>query len=84
MLVVFNEYDEYETRFGAEVVVDAVNRVRPDSATLLVLPQLSHSFYRFPTRNHALAFRREDAINAGEMAAAQIMEAMAQRFGASR
>lgn len=44
-LVLFNEFDQYESRRGAEVVVETVNRLRPGSARLVLLPMLDHSFY---------------------------------------
>ena len=69
VLVVHNEFDQYETLRGAEVIVDTVNRLRPGSAELVVMPRLNHSFYRYPTRDGALAGAREGREPAGAAAA---------------
>lgn len=45
VLVVFNEFDSYESLHGAEVIVEAVNRLRPGTARLAVMPMQDHSFY---------------------------------------
>lgn len=74
VLVVHNEYDQYETLRGAEVVVEMANRLRPGSAELVVMPRLNHSFYRYPTRDAALAGAREGREPAGEEAARIVLD----------
>ena len=57
VLVLFNEYDEFESIHGADAIVTAVNAKRPGTARLEVLPRLNHSFYRYADK--AAAFRAE-------------------------
>ena len=73
-LVVHNEFDQYETRRGAEVIVETVNRLRPGTAELVVMPRLNHSFFRYPTRDAALAGGREGREPAGEEAALVVLD----------
>jgi dienelactone hydrolase len=47
VLVLYGEYDWYESRDSAALIVDIVNRRQPGSATLQVLPGLNHHFTRF-------------------------------------
>jgi pimeloyl-ACP methyl ester carboxylesterase len=52
-LVVYNEFDQFESREGAEAIVDTLNRLRPGSAELAFFPNIDHSFYRYPTADMA-------------------------------
>lgn len=74
VLVVHNEFDQYETLRGAEVIIETVQRLRPGSAELVVMPRLNHSFYRYPTRDDALAGARELREPAGDAAAGVLLD----------
>jgi dienelactone hydrolase len=47
VLVLYGEYDWFESRDAAALVADIVNRARPGTASLLVLPKTDHHFTRF-------------------------------------
>lgn len=49
VLVIFNAFDQFEAQYGADVIVDTVNRLRPGTATLIVRPNIGHSDDRFET-----------------------------------
>jgi dienelactone hydrolase len=53
VLVLIGEYDWFESRDSAALIVDVVNRHRPGSATLQVLPRLDHHFTRFASPRDA-------------------------------
>lgn len=53
VLVLYNEFDQYESRRGAEAVVETVNRLRPGTARLVVMPMQDHSFYLHPSADAA-------------------------------
>lgn len=55
VLVIFNEFDQFEAQYGADVIVNTVNNLRPDTATLIVRPNIGHSDYRYQTINNAYA-----------------------------
>jgi pimeloyl-ACP methyl ester carboxylesterase len=74
VLVVHNEFDQYETRRGAEVLVEAVNRESPGRAGLVILPYLNHSFYRYLSSDAALAGGRDNRESAGDLAASTILD----------
>ncbi len=49
VLVIFNAFDQFEAQYGADVIVDTVNHLRPGTATLIVRPNIGHSDDRFET-----------------------------------
>ncbi len=53
VLVLYGEYDWYESRAAAALIPDIVNRQRPRTARLEVVPQLDHHFMRFATPRDA-------------------------------
>jgi pimeloyl-ACP methyl ester carboxylesterase len=57
VLAVYGEYDQFETRRGHELIVEAVNRVRPGSARLIVIPQADHEIDLYDTPEDAYAYR---------------------------
>ncbi len=57
VLVIFNAFDQFETRHGHELIADIVNRLRPDSATLVERANIGHSDNRYVTIEDAYAFR---------------------------
>ena len=57
VLVIFNAFDQFETRHGHQLIVDTVNRLRPDTATYVERPNIGHSDNRYATIEDAYAFR---------------------------
>ncbi|MEM7281704.1 MAG: hypothetical protein AAF438_08760 [Pseudomonadota bacterium] len=47
VLVIFNEFEQFEVQHGHQVIVDTVNRLRPGTARLVVQRGLGHSGWRF-------------------------------------
>lgn len=82
VLVVYNEFDQYESRRGAEVVVETVNRLRPGRARLVVLPMQDHSFYLHPSAD--AAFRGEGGVPVPEPGAQAILDWLDQAVPRSR
>lgn len=72
VLVIYNEYDQYESRRGAEVVVETVNRLRPGSARFVVLPMQDHSFYLYPSAD--AAFRGDGGVAVPEPGTQAILD----------
>ena len=54
--VIFNEFDQFEAQYGADVIVNTVNRLRPGTATLVTRPHIGHSDNRYETIEEAYAF----------------------------
>jgi dienelactone hydrolase len=57
VLVLYGEYDWFESRDAAALIADTVNRERPGTAKLTVVPQLDHHFSRFATAEDAFRSR---------------------------
>ena len=57
VLVIFNAFDQFESQYGADVIVDTVNQLRPATATLVVQDDLGHSNYRYDNALDAYADR---------------------------
>ncbi len=57
VLVVFTEYDQFESRHGHQLIVDTVNRLRPGSATYVERKGIGHSNRRYGSIEDAYAFR---------------------------
>ena len=72
VLVIFNEYDQYETRRGHELIVETVNREHPGSATLIVQNGLGHSSWRFNSIEEAYADKA--GVRESETTAKAILE----------
>ncbi|PQA85628.1 alpha/beta fold hydrolase [Hyphococcus luteus] len=47
VLVIFNEYDQFEARYGHQLITDMVNRLRPGTGTLVEQKGVGHSNYRY-------------------------------------
>lgn len=56
VLVIFNAFDQFETRHGHRLIVDIVNRLRPGTATFVERPGIGHSDNRYATIEDAYAF----------------------------
>lgn len=57
VLVIFNEFDQFETQHGHELIAATVNRLRPGTATFVERPNIGHSDNRYATIEDAYAFR---------------------------
>lgn len=49
VLVIFNEFDQFETRHGHQLIVETVERLRPGTATLVVQRGVGHNHFFYPT-----------------------------------
>lgn len=70
-LVIFHEYDQFESLAGHALIVDTLNELRPGSATLEILPQTGHDFRRYPSRDHAV--QGEDGVPDAQTAVGVIL-----------
>ena len=66
-LVIFNGFDQFETRHGHKLIADTLHRLRPGTATFIERPNIGHSDNRYATIEDAYAFR--DGTPAWEEAA---------------
>ncbi len=48
VMVVYGEYEQFESRHGHRLIVDTVNRLRPDTATWLEIPGAGHGLRVYP------------------------------------
>ena len=55
VLVIFNEFDQFETRHGHKLIVETVNRKSPNSATFIEQKGLGHSSWRYSSNEEAYA-----------------------------
>jgi pimeloyl-ACP methyl ester carboxylesterase len=76
VLVLYGEFDWYESRDAAALIVDIVNRKHPGAATLRVMPGLDHHFMRYATRRDA--FKESGGVVAAEPAVEAILAWLAQ------
>ena len=58
VLVLYGQYDQFEPRHGHEMIVDAVNGLRPGTATFVEMKGIDHSLTAYPS---AYAAYREEA-----------------------
>ena len=72
VLVIFNEFDQFETRHGHALIVDTVNRLRPGTATFVERANIGHSDNRYETIEDA--YTREGGTPAWEGAAEHFLE----------
>ena len=56
VLVIYNNFDQFEARHGHKLIADAVNRERPGSATYVERDGIGHSDNRYSTIEDAYAF----------------------------
>ena len=56
VLVIFNEFDQFESRHGHALIADTVNRLRPGTATFVERTGIGHSDNRYPSVESAYAF----------------------------
>ena len=76
VLVLYGEYDWFESRDAARLIVSIVNHRKPGSATFKELPQLNHHFMRYA--NPRDAYREQDGKEDAEPAVRAILDWLAQ------
>ena len=57
VLVIYGEYDQFESRHGHELIADAVNKLRPGSATFIEVPKADHEIELYASADDAYAYR---------------------------
>lgn len=62
VLVVFNQFDQFETEHGHKMIVEQLNKLRPGSAEYTVLAQTGHSFYRYSDIEKAYLWQGGQAV----------------------
>ena len=55
VLVIFNEFEQFEVQHGHQLIVDTINLKRAGTATLIIQPQLDHSSWFYPSKLDAYA-----------------------------
>ena len=65
VMVVYGEFDRFETRHGHRLIVDALSAVRPGSATWLEIAGAGHDLYIYPTAD--AAYREEGGVRRLEL-----------------
>lgn len=60
VLVLWGEHEQFEPRHGHQMIVDAVNALRPGTATFVELNGIDHSLWRYPS-SYA-AYREEGGV----------------------
>jgi pimeloyl-ACP methyl ester carboxylesterase len=57
VLVIYGEYDQFESRHGHELIANAVNKLRPGSATFIEVPKADHEIELYASAEDAYAYR---------------------------
>lgn len=57
VLVIYGEYDQFETRQGHELIARTINRVRPGSATFIQVAAADHDLELYTSAEDAYAYR---------------------------
>jgi pimeloyl-ACP methyl ester carboxylesterase len=57
VLVIYGEYDQFETRRGHELIAETVNSLRPGSATFVEVPRADHEIELYASAEEAYAYR---------------------------
>ena len=57
VLVVYGEFDQFETRHGHRLIADTLNRLRPGSATFVEIPKADHEIEFYASAEDAYAYR---------------------------
>lgn len=71
VLVIYNEFDQFEAQYGHQVIADMVNRLRPDTASFVVQDNIGHSNSRYD--DIFSAYPREGGEPAWEQTAGVIL-----------
>jgi glyoxylase-like metal-dependent hydrolase (beta-lactamase superfamily II)/dienelactone hydrolase len=76
VLVLYGEYDWFESHDAAQLIANIVNDRKPGSATFRELPQLDHHFTRYASRRDA--FREKDGKESAGPAVTAILDWLSQ------
>ena len=57
VLVIYGEYDQFETRHGHKLIADTLNKLRPGSATFIEVPGADHEIELYASAEDAYAYR---------------------------
>jgi glyoxylase-like metal-dependent hydrolase (beta-lactamase superfamily II)/dienelactone hydrolase len=76
VLVLYGEYDWFESHDAAQLIANIVNDREPGSATFRELPQLDHHFTRYASRRDA--FREKDGKENAGPAVTAILDWLSQ------
>jgi pimeloyl-ACP methyl ester carboxylesterase len=57
VLVIYGEYDQFETRHGHRLIADTINKLRPGTATFIEIPKADHSIDLYASAEDAYADR---------------------------
>jgi len=76
VLVLYGEYDWFESHDAAQLIATIVNNRKPGSAKFLALPQLDHHFTRYASRRDA--FREKDGKENAAPAVTAILDWLSQ------
>jgi glyoxylase-like metal-dependent hydrolase (beta-lactamase superfamily II)/dienelactone hydrolase len=76
VLVLYGEYDWFESHDAAQLIANIVNDRTPGSATFRELPQLDHHFTRYASRRDA--FREKDGKESAGPAVTAILDWLSQ------
>lgn len=57
VLVIYGEYDQFETRHGHRLIADTINKLRPGAATFIELPKADHELHYYTSAEDAYAYR---------------------------
>lgn len=74
-LVLFGEFDQFESEEGARALERAVNRARPGQAKLIVYPRMNHQLELYATPEAAMA--GSERIVGAELVLADVLEWLA-------
>lgn len=66
VLVVFNQFDQFETRHGHQIITHMVNRWRPNTAKYVEQANVGHGNYRYDTIELAYKFKQGENVT-GEL-----------------
>jgi len=57
VLVVYGEYDQFETKHGHQLIADTVNKLRPGTATFIEVPKADHEIEFYASAEDAYVYR---------------------------
>jgi pimeloyl-ACP methyl ester carboxylesterase len=57
VLVVYGEFDQFESRHGHKLIADTVNKLRPGTATFIEVPRADHEIELYASAEDAYAYR---------------------------
>lgn len=72
VMVVYGEYEQFESRHGHRLIVDTINRLRPGTARWLEIPGAGHDMAIYP--DPYAAYRFEGGVSQPELFAGPVSE----------